>query len=126
MKIPVDLAKNAVKIVANQVAEAVAKEGANVIVNKAIINKSIRIPSAAQDYVNRNYLEVIEELKAYGFTNIATVERKDLIVGLLTKNGSIAEISINGKADFKKNSKHQANSRVVIIYHTYNSTIKND
>ena len=63
--------------------------------------------------------EVKAELEAYGFTNIALVERKDLMMGLLTKAGAIEEISIEGKADFKKNTKYRSDARVVIIYHTF-------
>lgn len=109
--------------VALKAVDGLTKHGTNAVVKQLEQKKkqTIHIPSAAVSYYHRNYEEVKAELGAYGFTNIIGVERKDLVVGLLTKAGAIEEISINGKADFKKNSKFSSDARVVIIYHTYKS-----
>ncbi len=107
--------------VAVKVIDGFAKHGTDAVVKQVTEKKktTVRIPSAALDYYHRNYEEVKAELEAYGFTNIALVERKDLMMGLLTKAGAIEEISIEGKADFKKNTKYRSDARVVIIYHTF-------
>lgn len=107
--------------VALKAVDGLTKHGTNAVVRQLEKKKkqTIHIPSAAVSYYHRNYEEVKAELSAYGFTNIIGVERKDLVVGVLTKAGAIEEISINGKADFKKNSKFSSDARVVIIYHTF-------
>ena len=107
--------------IALKAVDALTKHGTNAVVNQLEKKKkqTIHIPSAAVSYYHRNYEEVKAELSAYGFTNIVGVERKDLVVGVLTRVGAIEEISINGKADFKKNSKFSSDARVVIIYHAY-------
>lgn len=94
-------------------------------INKAINEKGdyIRVPSAASEYYRKNYEDVFDEFEAYGFKDIVLLEQKDLKVGLFTKEGSIEKISIDGKADFKKNAKFRKDARVVIIYHTYKNEV---
>lgn len=95
-------------------------KGADAVVGKLESKKAmVRIPSGAESYYHRNYDEVKRELEAYGFSNITLVERKDLVIGFMNRNGSIEEISIDGKANFKKNAKFRSDARVVIIYHTF-------
>lgn len=113
-----------VKIVGDVAVKAIdsfAKHGTNAVAKQVTEKKktTVRIPSGAVEYFHRDYQEVKTELEAYGFTNITLVERKDLMMGLLTKAGAIEEISIDGKADFKKNTKYRSDARVVIIYHTF-------
>ena len=106
--------------VALKAVDGITKHGTDAVVKQMEKKKkqTIHIPSSAQSYYHRNCEEVKAELSAYGFTNIITVERKDLVVGVITRVGAIEEITINGKADFKKNSKFSSDARVVIIYHT--------
>jgi hypothetical protein len=79
----------------------------------------ITAPTSAEDYVGQNVENVREELSAYGFVNIALLEKKDLIKGWLTKVGTVEEVSINGKTNFKKKTKFRPDDRVVIVYHTF-------
>lgn len=122
-KVVKTVAVNAGKValkVADTFANNLGAKGADAVVGKLESKKTmVRIPSGAEFYYHRNYDEVKRELEAYGFTNITLVERKDLVIGLMNRNGSIEEISIDGKANFKKNAKFSSDARVVIIYHTY-------
>lgn len=118
------LIKSAVDVagkVAIQAVDSFTKHGTNAVVKQINMKKksTVRIPVGAEAYYHRNFKEVNSELTAYGFTNITLVERKDLVMGLLTKEGAIEEISIDGKADFKKNAKFRSDVRVVIIYHAF-------
>ena len=79
----------------------------------------IRIPFSAQDYYRKNYEQVFDEMEAYGFKEIVLLEQKDLRMGLLTRQGSVESISIDGKADFKKNQRFKETARVIITYHTF-------
>ena len=110
--------------IALKAVDGLTKHGTEAVVRQMDKKKkrTIHIPSAAENFYHRNYEEVKAELSAYGFTNIVTVERKDLVMGLLTREGAIEEISINGKANFKKNAKFSSDVRVVIVYHTFRKT----
>ena len=79
----------------------------------------IRIPFSAQDYYRKNYEQVFDEMEAYGFKDIVLLEQKDLRMGLLTRQGSVESISIDGKADFKKNQRFKETARVIITYHAF-------
>lgn len=106
--------------------DSFTKQGTDAVVRQVEKRSKtfVRIPSAAQTYYHRDYKEVKEELLAYGFTNVILVERKDLVTGLITKEGAIEEISIDGRADFKSKAKFHSDARVVIIYHTFKTKNK--
>ena len=78
-----------------------------------------KVPTAGSDYVGKDKDVAFYELKAYGFENIVLLPRKDLIAGWLNKDGEIISVEINGKSNFKKNSKFPAMSRITIKYHTF-------
>lgn len=79
----------------------------------------LKAPSSASYYRGENYQEAIQELKAAGFTNIKTEAIDDLIVGFLTKDGEIEEISIDGNKAFEEGDGFEKNAEVVITYHTF-------
>lgn len=81
--------------------------------------KTIKIPNSSDHYLGMNYKYALEELMAYGFTNIALLPKKDLIKGWIIKDGAVEEVSINGKTEFKGKNKFPNNARVVIAYHTF-------
>ncbi len=78
-----------------------------------------KVPTAADDYIGEDKDTAFFELKAYGFENIVLLPKKDLVTGWLNKDGEIISVKINGKSDFKKNSKFPARSRVTIEYHAF-------
>ena len=110
-----------VKVVAIKAAENVAVHSVDNITKYMETREitHIKVPASAEDYINRNYEEVKNELCAYGFNNIAFIQKKDLIIGWLTKDGAVKEISINGKSNFRKKAKFRSDSRIVIVYHTF-------
>ena len=79
----------------------------------------LKIPSSSDDYIGKNYMDVVGELNAYGYKNIVLMPKKDLFNGWLVKDGEIEEITINGKEHFRKNAKFPSESRIVIVYHTF-------
>lgn len=118
-KIVIDAAVKATKYISKEVVHGLADHGTKAVVKDFEVKakKKVSIPSAAISYYHRNYEEVKRELEAYGFENITLLERKDLMTGVLTPKGAIEEISIDGKANFRKNAKFRSDARVVIIYH---------
>ena len=72
-------------------------------------------------FSGKNYTDVEKQLKSRGFTNITTEPVADLIVGILSKENEVSEVSIGGKTSFKKKQRVKADESIVIRYHTYPS-----
>lgn len=87
--------------------------------NNDIDKKYAFVPFSSDEYFSRNYKDIMEELSAYGFANIALLQKRDLIKGWITKDGEVEKIVINGKEKFRKNAKFEQDARVVITYHTF-------
>lgn len=80
---------------------------------------ALHAPASAIHYCGENYQDVIKELKAAGFTNIKTQAIDDLVIGFLTKDGEVEEISIDGDNSFSEGKGFDENVEVVIKYHTF-------
>lgn len=80
---------------------------------------ALHAPASAIHYCGENYQDVIKELKAAGFTNIKTQAIDDLVIGFLTKDGEVEEISIGGDSSFSEGKGFDENVEVVIKYHTF-------
>ena len=115
------IAKTAAKKVLIETTGDVALKAAGSVMDykEKNVNTYVFTPESSESFVGQNYEEVRAKLCAYGFTNITLLEKKDLILGLLTRVGSVEEVSINGKSKFRKKAKFHYNSRVVIVYHSY-------
>ncbi len=77
----------------------------------------IKAPKCAKEYIGKNYLEVKNELSAYGFNDFRLIPKKDMLLGKLKRPGTVKSIAINGDDEFAKKSVHLANSVVTIVYH---------
>ncbi|MBD5081442.1 MAG: hypothetical protein HDT44_06720 [Ruminococcaceae bacterium] len=84
-------------------------------------SNEVKISASAENYKGRNYQEVVNELKAAGFSNIETVAVDDLITGWITKENSISQISINGDFKFSSGKIFPKDAKVIISYHTFSS-----
>lgn len=80
----------------------------------------IRVPDSSKRYIGRDYQQVINELKNAGFTEFVTEEQKDLKKGWLSKEGSIARITIEGQTQFDKGCWFKSDAIIRIMYHTFN------
>jgi hypothetical protein len=102
----------------------------------AIINSSactaeqdpnvIKVSKSSDEIVGENYQTVISELGETGFTNIETKVLDDLITSLLTNDGEIEQVEINGDTEFSANDSFQKDSKIVITYHTFPKEEKSD
>ena len=81
--------------------------------------KHVYIRNDAVNYSGRPYTEVMEELRACGFTDIAAVKKKDLVKGWLAKAGDVISISINGDKSFSEGQMYREDAKVVIEYHEF-------
>lgn len=79
----------------------------------------IKMPSSSRNYKGTNYQEVISDLHGAGFTNVQTKVLDDLITGLLTKDGEVEKVSVDGDTTFSTDSKYSADVPIIVTYHTY-------
>ena len=81
--------------------------------------KRVYIRNDAVHYSGKPYTEVIEELRACGFTDIVAIQKKDLVKGWLAKAGDVNSISINGDKSFTEGQVYREDAKVVIEYHEF-------
>ena len=79
-----------------------------------------KIPSESMR--GKNYQDVEELFRQHGFTNIQTEKIEDLILGWLTKDGEVKEVSIAGEVNYATDTWVPADTKVVIRYHTFLSS----
>ena len=77
------------------------------------------VRSSSSHYVGKPCSEVMEELRACGFTDIHLMEKRDLIKGWLSKVGDVASISINGKRNFSEGQGFPEDAKIIIEYHAF-------
>ena len=80
-------------------------------------NILIKVPRSADEFIDMKMDEVIQELNAYGFTNIATLPQKDLFKFQHKSVGKVVKIAANGNDSFKSKAKFSLETRFVITYH---------
>lgn len=79
----------------------------------------LRTPNSSKYYLGKIYTEVADELQLAGFTEISMEEQRKSKRGLLSKNGGISIISINGQTQFCKGEWFDKKSVIHITYNTY-------
>ncbi len=81
--------------------------------------KEISIPYSASSLRKLNYTEMCSRLSSLGFTDIKIIPIKDLVIGLLTKNGAVEKVLVNGSNKFKKNTYFKYDADIMVYYHTF-------
>ena len=76
----------------------------------------IRINFESFDFYGKDHKEVVDELKAIGFTNITEQPLYDIELGI-TKEGSADYVSINGSTDYQKGDILNKDVAVIVPYH---------
>ncbi len=84
----------------------------------------VRVPSSSWEQTGENYLDVVAEFEAAGFTNIKVEAVTDLIFGWLTEDGEVESVSINGESSFSKDDWYPIDVEILITYHTFSSDSK--
>jgi len=82
------------------------------------VKREIQIPFSADKCKRENYIEVENELKQLGFTEIYECPLFDLVTGWINKDGSVDKVLIGGEK-FRKNSVYLYDRRIEIYYHSY-------
>lgn len=69
-----------------------------------------------EDYMDENYIAVVEQLETLGFENITTVDLKDSGLAFWT-DGTVESVSIEGKTDFGTWDYFEPEAKIIIKYH---------
>jgi len=75
--------------------------------------------TSSSDLEGKNYKDVVIKLQKNGFINIKTEAMKDLVVGLLTIDGKVERVEINGEYVFSSVTKFPKDAKIIITYHTF-------
>lgn len=84
-----------------------------------LAENEIKIGSSSEDFRTLKYNDVISKLKKDGFTNIKESPIYDIYFGLLSNEGEVESVSINGEKNFKRGNVYKKNANVVVSYHSY-------
>ncbi|WP_430603741.1 hypothetical protein IGJ02_001311 [Enterococcus sp. DIV0724b] len=79
----------------------------------------IKTPASAKELKKENYEDVQKLFNQAGFEDIVLKEEADLKIGLLSKEGDVDSISIDGDTKFEKGDSFDKTAEVVIIYHVF-------
>ncbi len=78
----------------------------------------IQIGSSSESLKGENYKDVIKKLEKAGFTNVEEEAVNDVVLGIMTKEGEVERVSIDGDTTFYTYDWVPADASVVVVYHT--------
>ena len=79
----------------------------------------ISMSKPAKYYRDKDYKDVESVFASSGFKNIECIEANDLIKGVLNKENTVKDISINGTNDFKADTIYASDAKIIITYHSF-------
>lgn len=79
-------------------------------------DNEVKMLNTKYQYLDKNYEDVVNELKDIGFTNITLNPLYDIIWGW-TEEGSVSKVTINGLDSYKRGDVYQKDSEVIVTYH---------
>ncbi len=77
------------------------------------------VPYSNSKAVGKDYETVRKDFEEAGFENVKLKKQEDLIIGLLTKNGEVESVTVNGVYNYDTEEEYNSDVEVVITYHTY-------
>ncbi len=85
----------------------------------------LKLPDQAANYKNLHFTAVRDSLKASGFSNIEMINLGDLRLGILTKNGSVDSVMIDGESisidgeSISSDEWYRQEAKIIISYHGF-------
>jgi len=83
------------------------------------VNNEIQVSISSEELNDRNYIDVVKIFESAEFKNIELIKNDDLVFGILSKDGSVESITINGHSEFTEEDWFPADATVTITYHTF-------
>ena len=100
----------------------VFNKDAEVIINYHTVGNQTTAPATSEEFKGENYESVVKKLKAAGFNNIEIHKIENSVLNLLVKEGSVEEVSINGKTTYGIDTVFNRSDKVIVSYHTKKTT----
>lgn len=88
-------------------------------INEQVYLTKISPPLSSDQCEDLDYESVVRQFSDAGFTNVETLKKEDLITGWITRDGKVAEVTINGRTSFSAEDFFDADAKVVVKYHTF-------
>lgn len=86
---------------------------------QTISSEEIVVPSNSSDFKGENYADVVRELTDAGFVNVHSIAMSDLLFGLLTKEGEVETVSIDGITEYEKDVSVPPDAEIIVKYHSF-------
>lgn len=77
------------------------------------------LPIASKKCNGENYEDVVSEIEEAGFVNVKTEADYDLTLGLLTKDGAVESVSVNGDTEYSTDTRYRPDVEIIVTYHTF-------
>lgn len=81
-----------------------------------LAENEIKMNASMYDYMGYNYENVRNELEKLGFKKFVLNPQYDIYFGI-TKEGSVSEVTIDGKTDYKRGDILTKDAEIIISYH---------
>lgn len=91
-------------------------------VSETLKEGEVLVPEGHGKYEGKEYNEVVNAFYSFGFTDIETIPEADLSRGILAKENTVKEVSINGETKFKASAVFTEDAKVIITYHVFKPT----
>lgn len=79
----------------------------------------VETPGSPDTFIGENYKNVQTMFEEAGFKNIQTEAVDDLVLGILTEEYEVEDVSVNGDTEFSSGEWVDRNAKVLIRYHVY-------
>ncbi len=83
------------------------------------INNELQLTVSSEELVNKNYQDVAQIFRSAGFENIELIQKDDLWLGILKKDGTVESVSINGDSLFESGEWVSSDAIIKITYHSF-------
>lgn len=77
----------------------------------------IRFPEGMEPFTDEDYEDVYNSLRRAGFTNVSCQNKHDLTFGIFRRQGSVAEILVDGERITSGGEMYMPNVPITIVYH---------
>lgn len=79
----------------------------------------VQTPFSSKEFKGKQISDVKDALEQKGFKNIVLIPKRDLVLGLVTREGSIESVTIGGRNEFGQQAKFYEDDSVDIAYHAF-------
>lgn len=79
--------------------------------------KRINPPMSSDEAKKMSVQEVVSKFEEMGFVNVESEARRDVLLGLLSKENDVIEVSIGDTTSFSVEDEFKIDSKIVVVYH---------